>query len=155
MAEPHLDPSALTALPRPAEVPAFSDRPRHPQAIRAARTIAEALFSTGSVAAPAERVQWLMTELDLVLIQAGWRPGGFYRLGLFAVCWIAPLMIARPGPLWRLGIADRVRALRKLESSFAASLILGVKAILCLIYFEHPDAVRETGNDSSCHGGVP
>jgi hypothetical protein len=155
MAEPNLEPTALTtALPPPAEVPALPDRPHFPRAIRAARGIAEALFSSGAAPAPTERVQWLAAELDLSLLAAGWRCGGGYRLALFVVNWLAPLMILRPGPLWRLGISDRVYALREMERSPVASVILAVKAVLSLIYYEHPEAIRETGYELGCNGGM-
>jgi hypothetical protein len=95
-----------------------------------------------------------MSELDLLLIAAGWRSGGSYRLLLWAVTWLAPLTILRPGPLWRLGISDRVQALKKMEGSPAASLVLAMKAVLCLIYYEHPEAVRETGYELACQGGM-
>jgi hypothetical protein len=155
MAQPNLDPSStLTALPRPAEVPSFSDRPHFPRAIRAARGIAEALFSSGGAPARPERVQWLMTELDLTLLQGGWRVGGGYRLMISTVSWLAPLMVLRPRPLWRLGVSERVHALRRLERSPLASVFLAVKALLCLIYYEHPEAIRETGYELACHRGL-
>ena len=86
-----MEQSLVTALPRVPAPPALASQPHHPRALRAARAIAEALFCTDAAPAPADRVAWLMGELDLVLTHAGWRSGGFYRLALFAVSLLAPL----------------------------------------------------------------
>lgn len=32
-----------------------------------------------------------------------------------------------------------------MEKSFASPPVLAVKAILCILYYEHPDAAREVG----------
>ncbi len=151
MAEPRLEQQVITATPPAPAPPVSPARPRHVRALRRARAIAEALFSTESSPPPPDRIAWLLAELDLVLTHAGWRSGGFYKLGLLVVTLLAPLMILRPVPLHRLSIADRVRALRNLEHSFAAAVVLGVKAILCLVYYEHPDAARELGYTPARH----
>ena len=141
-------PEPATSTPRPGYRP-------HRWALRRARGIAEALFSSEKGAPPAERLDWLGAELGQFLDRAGWRSGGFYKLGLWVVTLLAPLLIVRPRALWRLPLADRVRALRRMERGFAASVILAVKAILCIIYYEHPDVARESGYTSGCHQKVP
>ena len=122
----------------------------HRWSLRRARGIAEALFSSEAGAPPAERLEWLSDELGHFLDRAGWRSGGFYKLGLLVATMLAPLLILRPRALWRLPLADRVRALRRMEKGFAAAVILAVKAILCILYYEHPDAARETGYAGAC-----
>jgi MFS family permease len=122
-------------------------------ALRGARAIAEAVFSSEAGAPPAERIDWLASELGHFVHRAGWRSGGFYQLGLLLIAFVAPLLILRPVPVWRLSPEDRVRALQRMERRFA-SLVLPVKAILCIIYYEHPDAARETGYHSPCHPKV-
>jgi hypothetical protein len=139
------------ALPEAIEKP--GER-AHRWALRRARGISEALFSSETGAPPAERLDWLSGELRQFLDRAGWRSGGFYKLGLIVVTLLAPLLILRPRALWRLPLADRVRALRKMEKSFAASVLLAVKAILCILYYEHPDAAREAGYTGGCHPKV-
>ncbi|MGA9522912.1 MAG: hypothetical protein WBV82_15700 [Myxococcaceae bacterium] len=155
MAEPSLEQQIVRAMPTAPVRPVSPARPRHVRALRRAHAVAEALFSTDATPAPAERISWLLAELDIVLTCAGWRSGGFYKLGLLAVTILAPLLILRPVPLHRLSIVDRVRALRKMEHSFAASVVLGVKAILCVVYYEHPDAALETGYTPGRHRVTP
>ena len=122
----------------------------HPRTIRAARAIAEALFCSDAGPAPSDRIEWLLGEIDVLLTRAGWRSGGFYKLGVFGVWLLAPLLIGRLPGLGRLPLTDRVRALTKMERSGLAVVVLGVKAIMCLMYYEHPDAVVETGHASEC-----
>jgi len=49
-----------------------------------------------------------------------------------------------------LPLGDRSHALEKMESSRFALPLLAVKAMLCIIYYEHPDAAREIGFDGAC-----
>lgn len=117
----------------------------HRTGLKAARAFCEALFSTDEGPPPTERMDWLMGEFDDYLTVAGWRSGGGYKLGLIVLALLAPLMIFKFVPLWRLSLAERVRALRRMERSPLAVLVLGMKSILCIIYYEHPDAAREIG----------
>ena len=126
---------------------------RHRLALRAARAFCEALFSQGGQPPPRERMDWLLGELDDLISRAGWRSGGFYKLALLVVNFLSPLLIGRPIPLWRLNLDQRVRALRAMEHSFLAALVLAVKSIICIIYYEHPDALGEIGYAPECHGG--
>jgi hypothetical protein len=121
----------------------------NPMAIRATRAIAEALFCSEQGPPAQERIDFLLGEIDTLLTRAGWRSGGIYKLGLFAICLLAPLAIFRMPTLGRLPLVDRVRALRKLEHGATAALVIGVKAILCLMYYEHP-AATETGYTPHC-----
>jgi hypothetical protein len=167
MREPGTEVSALPARPTAAALDAVLNAPAppltaarstprdrtHRWALRSARGIAEALFSSENGAPRAERIDWLAAELGQYLERAGWRSGGFYKLGLLLVALLAPLLIFRPAPLWRLSLEDRIRALRRMERSFA-SIFLPVKAVLCIIYYEHADAARETGYLGGCHPKV-
>ncbi|HZA15237.1 MAG TPA: hypothetical protein VE618_12095 [Myxococcaceae bacterium] len=145
---------ALTAPPPPLTArPATAREGERRWALRSARGIAEAVFSSEAGAPPAERIDWLASELAHFLQRAGWRSGGFYQLGLMLIALLAPLLILRPAPIWRLSLEDRVRALRRMERAFA-SVVLPVKAILCIIYYEHADAAREVGYASPCHPKV-
>jgi hypothetical protein len=79
--------------------------------------------------------------------------GGQSRLILTAlvrlVAFLAPLFIGRLTRFSKLSLADRVRALTRLEERFGDPL-LGVKAMLCLLYYEHPAAALEVGFDGAC-----
>ncbi len=124
----------------------FGPSGRHRLSLRAARAFIEALFSSDDVtAAPADRMDWLQGELDGLLCKASWRPGGVYKLLLLLICFVSPLHLGRPQPLWRLSVADRVRALRAMERGPLASVVLAAKAIICMIYYEHPAVARECG----------
>lgn len=110
------------------------------------RAFAEALFSTAEGPPPPERLDWLMAEMDDYLDAAG--PGArfVFFLALTVVAWAAPLFAWRPPTLARLPLPVRVRALSRMESSFASAPILAVKAFLCVVYYEHPDVQRECGH---------
>ena len=43
-----------------------------------------------------------------------------------------------------------MRALQTIEETPLSLALLGAKAILCIVYFEHPDAAREIGWDQAC-----
>lgn len=110
------------------------------------RAFAEALFSSEAGAPPVARMDWLMKEMDDYLQRAG--PGARFIFGisLLVVGWLAPLMIRRIPTLKSLEVADRVRALTRMEESFAAAPVLAVKAFLCVVYYEHPEVQREVGH---------
>ncbi len=96
-----------------------------------------------------------MAELESVLAHAGSRSARFYKLALFVVTFLAPLFVLKPVPLHRLSVRDRVRALERMEHSFAGSVVLAVKAILCLIYYEHAGVARDLGYSPGRHWVTP
>jgi hypothetical protein len=111
----------------------------------ATSALAEALFASEDGAPPAARLRWLCDELDDFLGRAGPKARLFFRLSLLAVSVLAPLMIRRLRPLRTLPLAARTQALTRIEESAFALPLLAVKAILCILYYEHPDVVREIG----------
>ncbi len=113
------------------------------------RIIAEAMFSGDSGPPPADRLDWLVADHEDYLWHAGPRTRLVYRFALFVVMWLAPLLVWRKPLSWQSGPA-RVQTLQRIEGSAAALLWLLVKTGLCIIYFEHPDAERETGYDGAC-----
>lgn len=113
-------------------------------------TIAEAVFATASGPPPPARLDWLAIELEDFLARAGARTRFVLWLARLAVAVLAPLSIARFVPLARLPVAERSRALSRLEHSFLGAPVLAVKALLCVLYYEHPDAAREVGFDGKC-----
>ena len=106
------------------------------------RAFAEALFSTEAGPPAAERMDWLMKEMEEYLQLAG--PGArlIFGLALFTVTWLSPLFIRRLPTLRHLELAERVEALTRMEESFASAPVLAVKAFLCVVYYEHPEMGR-------------
>lgn len=117
--------------------------------IRALVAIAEAVFARDEKPPPPDRLAWVEREAEDFLARSGARS----RLMLSFMVWLttllAPILAGRYTPLYSLSLGDRVRALARLEERFAEPL-LAVKAILCLIYYEHPDSAREVGFDGQC-----
>jgi hypothetical protein len=121
-----------------------------PRMLRAARALAEAIFSTEAGPPPPERLDWLVRELDDFLARVGSRTRLVLWLSVFAVSWLAPLLSFRLLPLRALPLPKRIDALERLERSHAAMALLATKAILSILYYEHPDAAREVGFDGAC-----
>lgn len=118
--------------------------------VRAASAIASAVFASGSEPPPPERLSYLEREFEDFLARSGPRARLMLSFMIWLVALAAPLLIGKLGPLGALAQKDRVRALDRLERGFGEPLV-AVKAILCLIYYEHPDAAREVGFDGECH----
>lgn len=116
-----------------------------PTVLARVRAFAEALFSTAEGAPPAERLDWLTREFADYLVKAGGRARLILSLALFAVSWLAPLMVDEWPTIVRLDRLTRIRALERMEASFLSAAVLAVKAFLCVIYYEHPDVQREVG----------
>jgi hypothetical protein len=112
---------------------------------RDARAFAEALFSGPSGPPPAERLDWLMSDAEDFVAEAGPRVLAIFAGGLAAASLLAPPLVGRLGPLWRLSLEDRCRALERMEATPLGLPLLAVKAMLCILYYEHPDALRDIG----------
>ncbi len=122
-------------------------------ASRRARHIAEALFSTEDGPPPPARLDWMEKDLGDFFGHANWRAAALFRACVFTVTWLAPVLFARLPPLGRLAIPERVEAIERFEGLPVTVLtVLAVKAILSLIYYEHPDAAAEIGWDQECVG---
>ena len=138
-------PVPWTPKPAPAHLPE--------RTLRAARDFAEAFFATEAGPPPADRLSWMSRDLDDFLGRAGARGRTTFRLALFAITWLAPIVIGRLGPLGRLPIDERVHALEKMESTPGIGLALFlVRAIVSIVYYEHPDAAASIGWDQACLG---
>jgi hypothetical protein len=114
-----------------------------------ARTVAEALFLTALGPPPRARLDWLQNEVEDFLARAGARARFVVGLALLAVCVLAPLAVGALRPLSSMSVERRARALGRLEDVFGAP-VLAVKALLSVLYYEHPDAAREVGFDGAC-----
>jgi hypothetical protein len=118
--------------------------------VKATGAIASAVFATDSGPPPPERLSYLEREFEDFLARSGPRARLMLSFMIWLVALAAPLLIGKLRPLQALAHDDRVRALDRLERRFGEPLV-AVKAILCLIYYEHPDAAREVGFDGECH----
>ncbi len=124
---------------------AVSDSLVPPQVMSSLRAVAETIFAGYDAPPPKARIDWLLAEFDDYLTRAGPRALLILRLALFAVTWLAPLFVGALPTLGRLPLDKRVRALTRMEESFASAPVLAVKAFLCVLYYEHPDVQREVG----------
>lgn len=118
-----------------------------------AREFAEALFCEEHSPASPERLDWLMAEFAAFIEGSnisGLRARWTLALCLFACHWLAPLFIRRMGPLGELDVADRIRALDRMERSSLGPATLAPKAMLCLLWFENPSVQKETSTQPSC-----
>ena len=114
------------------------------------RAFAEAMFADEAGPPPQERLDWLCDDFEDFVAQAGVRAGTILRSALWLANWVAPLSVGRRPPLARLSVAERVRALIKTEHSPAGLPLLALKAVVCMIYFEHPDSQASIGIDAEC-----
>ena len=117
---------------------------------RALRAIAEAVFSGPSGPPPPARLDWLLDDLDDFFSRSGGRARGVSRLMIRLVSLLAPLMVWRPWPFHRLSLDTRIRALARLEDSVLSAPILALKAMLCIVWYEHPDTAAAVGFHQTC-----
>lgn len=150
-------PRSLPVLPTSDAYPSLrASRPGLPRrALRGARCLAEALFARDDGPAPSERLDWLEQDLSDFFAHVTLRARLLFRACVATLVWIAPLLIARLPPLSRLSASERVEALHRAERTPLSLALLAAKAILCIVYYEHPDAAREIGWDSRCRGPAP
>lgn len=114
---------------------------------RAARAFGEALFHDGSASPPPERLDWTLDDLEHFLALSGPRARAVFQASMLAVTTLAPLTLRRPGPLWRLSVPQRIEALERFEKTPLGLAVFGAKALLCIVYYEHPDSAAEIGFD--------
>ena len=139
---------------RPVLEGTFDVRTREPipvsdATIARARAVAEALFSTASAPPPMERLDWLSSELRSFVGHSGEDARRILGLSLFAVTVLGPLLSGKFGFLDR-SLEERRAILERVEKSLLSTTLLAVKAVLCILYFEHPDATREIGGPFGC-----
>lgn len=113
-------------------------------------SFAEALFANRQGPPPRERLEWAVDELGDFMSHAGARARFVLRLSFMTVGYMAPLLVARIGPLDRLPLDCRIRALERLEKSPFGLALLAAKAIVCVLYYEHPSVARSIGHHGSC-----
>lgn len=123
--------------------------------LRTLRSVAEAIFSTDDGPPPRDRMDWLLGDAEDFLSRVGSQTRWVMRLSLLAISVVAPLLVVRLPPFRSLALRERARALTRLERSKFSAPLLAVKALVTLLYYEHPDAAREVGFDGGCGGALP
>lgn len=132
-----------------------ASRTRAPRALGWARDlagIAEVLFADELGPPDQERVRWAVEKTREYTAAVGGKAAFAFRVGVAATSWIAPVMILRLPPLWRLSQSDRLRALKRYEASPLGLSLFAVKVFLGVNWFEHPDVAREVKFDGQCRG---
>ena len=147
---PDPDPSHLLGYDLRPDGPGLRTRQR-----RELRAFAEAFFSRDAGPPDADRLEWLVDEVDDFVAHLGSR-GRLLVVGcLLAVTHAGPAWIGRRGRLSQLPLDLRVQALESLEKSPAALALFALKTVASLCYYEHPDAAAEIGWDRRCRGSKP
>ncbi|MFO0724955.1 MAG: hypothetical protein U1E65_14335 [Myxococcota bacterium] len=110
------------------------------------RALAYALFDRGQGLVPA-RLDWMIADLSDFLDGAGPKTRWLFIVNLLVLDLLAMVLRKRLKRLRSLSPEEGVAFLEALDESNLAILIALPKAMLSLIYFEHPDAAAETGFD--------
>lgn len=111
------------------------------------RSLARALFDRGS-GIPADRLEWMIQDLGDFMAGAGPKTRTAFLLNILVLDLLAPVLRRKLGRLRSLPPEDTVALLEQLDESNLAILLPLPKAMLALIYYEHPEAIRETGYDA-------
>ena len=114
------------------------------QTLRGLRAISEALFATAQSPPPSTRLDWLDGEIEDFLARRARTVRWSFALLVFVVSVLAPVLVGRFCRLHRLHLPERIAALTAMERRFGEPLI-GLKALLCVLYYEHADSRREIG----------
>lgn len=114
-------------------------------ALETLMAVGEALFSKGGAPPPEERMDFLRREVTDSMARGGPMLRLQITLAALVVSVIAPLCVGRIGRARGLPLALRVEALSKMERARAAPMLIAIRALLCLLYYEHPDAAAEAG----------
>ncbi|MFO0664786.1 MAG: hypothetical protein U0174_12595 [Polyangiaceae bacterium] len=121
--------------------------------IRRSIAIAEALFQTETGPVDAARLAWLEGEFRSFLGHAG--PWARFLAGACSrfTTILGPLLTGTFRSFNSLSTDERLRVLERLEASPFALVLLGIKTMLCILYYEQPDAAAEIGFDGLCKSG--
>lgn len=125
----------------------FSDATR-----RDVRAFAEAFFSRDYDAPDPARMDWFLDDLEDFVGRLNPRARGLFHLVMTIPTYVAPLYVKHVGRLADLPLRGRIHALEVLESSSLGLPLFAAKAMVSLVYYEHPDSAREIGWDQRCMG---
>jgi hypothetical protein len=144
--------SAVSSAPGRIEVPDAAPRQAGLRAGQraAVRALAATLFATEEGPPDGARLDWLLDDLDDFLGRSGPRARGLFGLCVRAITWVAPWRVGALGPFESLDEPTRTRALERMERGPLGLAVFGAKAILCIVWYEHPDVARGAGYDGRC-----
>lgn len=131
---------------RPLPSPVGERRPNGALGRRTLETliaVGEALFSKGGAPPPQERMAFLRSETADYMARGGPLLRLQITIAALVVSVVAPLYLGRLGTTRGLPLERRVRALSSMEHGAGAPLLIAVRALLCMIYYEHPDAAAD------------
>jgi len=115
------------------------------------RSLGEALFTDPEQTdAPRDRFDWMVDDCDDMVAHASDQLRHTLRLSLVLLELLPLFVIGRFARMTSLPLEERERFLATLESSrlpYVALLVVGLKSILSLVYFEHPYALAMMGYD--------
>jgi hypothetical protein len=113
------------------------------------KALARGLYDRGE-GIPDARLDWAVNDLASFLLHAGPRTSFLLALATLVVEWLPLFYIGRFSRMSRLRKDLLDRYLAKFDQSRLAILLVLPKALLSFVYYEHPDAIRETGYDGQC-----
>lgn len=113
----------------------------------AVRAVAGVLFATPEGPPSDEALAWLDAQVQRHRRDVGGRGMFVFAFALFSLTWLAPLWSFRLPTLGRLSLERRAHVLERWERSPFGMTLFAVKAILCILWFEHPDAAEHMGFD--------
>ncbi len=114
------------------------------------RAFAEALFFTDQGPPPAARIDWVIDELEDYLAHSGPRAQMVFAASITAVSTLAPPFSGKARLLPMLTPEERAHAIERFEQTPLGLAVLGAKAMLCLIWYEHPEVRADVDIDSVC-----
>ena len=121
--------------------------------LRRSMAIAETMFHSDAGPVDPARIVWLREEFKNFLGHAG--PWARFLAGLcsFVTTTLGPLLAFKFQRFTSLTVESRLRVLERLEATPFALAFLGIKTMLCILYYEQPGAAEELGFDGLCKSG--
>lgn len=120
----------------------------------AATALSASLFDHGR-GVPEDRLAFALADVDDFTRRAGWKTRSAFIASLVLLEWIWPLRFGFMRRFSRLEPAKRLVLLERIENSGVAPLLVLPKAMLCLVFFEHPDNLKEIGFDDKPLRALP
>ena len=118
--------------------------------------MAEALFVSEKGPPPPATVIIVANEAERLIRASTGRSRFLFRLCALLVFFGAPLYVGRLSWLSRLPVPVREEALRKMEyGPTGAALVLALKAVLCILYYEQLDRLADIGVSHPCLNNLP
>ncbi len=111
--------------------------------------LARGLYDRGQ-GVPEARAEWAVNDLASFVQHAGRRTAFLLALTTLVVEWCPLLFIGAFSRMSRLSSDGLARYLERFDRSRLSIVLILPKALLSLVYYEHPEAIRETGYDGQC-----